>query len=75
MADVRHEQTLILIKPDGIQRALTGAILQRFERAGLRIVGLKMLRAEPGVLERHYPDDDAWIRTCLLYTSPSPRDS
>jgi len=63
VADVRHEQTLILIKPDGIQRALTGAILQRFERAGLKIVGLKMLRAEPGVLERHYPDDDAWIRT------------
>jgi nucleoside-diphosphate kinase len=63
MADVRREQTLILIKPDGIQRALTGAILARFERAGLKIVGLKMLRTERRVLERHYPDDEAWIRT------------
>ncbi|HLW61057.1 MAG TPA: nucleoside-diphosphate kinase [bacterium] len=62
VADVRHERTLILIKPDGVQRALSGTILARLERVGLKIVGLKMVRATREVLERHYPDDDAWIR-------------
>jgi nucleoside-diphosphate kinase len=63
VADIRRERTLILIKPDGIQRALSGVILARFEQAGLKIVGLKMLQAERAVLERHYPSADAWIRT------------
>jgi len=63
VADVRHERTLILIKPDGIQRALSGTILARFEQAGLKIIGLKMVRAERAVLERHYPADEAWVRT------------
>ena len=63
MADVRHERTLILIKPDGVQRALTGAILARLERAGLKIVALRMVRAERSALERHYPSDDEWVRT------------
>ena len=63
MADIRHERTLILIKPDGIQRALSGTILARLEQAGLKIVGLKMARATRAVLERHYPSDEAWVRT------------
>lgn len=63
MADVRHERTLILIKPDGVQRALTGEILARLERAGLKIVALRMLRAERGTLERHYPSNEEWVRT------------
>lgn len=63
MTDVRRERTLILIKPDGIQRALIGEILARLERAGLKIVALKMVRAERRVLERHYPTDEEWVRT------------
>ncbi len=63
MTDVRHERTLILIKPDGIQRALIGEILARLERTGLKIVALKMVRAERRVLERHYPTDEEWLRT------------
>jgi nucleoside-diphosphate kinase len=63
MADVRHERTLILIKPDGVQRALTGEILARLERAGLKIVALRMVRAERATLERHYPSSDDWVRT------------
>jgi nucleoside-diphosphate kinase len=63
MADVRHERTLILIKPDGVQRALTGEILARLERAGLKIVALRMLHAERTTLERHYPSNEEWIRT------------
>ncbi len=63
MTDPRHERTLILIKPDGIQRALSGTILARFEQAGLKIVGLKMVQAQRGMLERHYPADEGWVRT------------
>jgi nucleoside-diphosphate kinase len=63
VTDVRRERTLILIKPDGIQRALSGTILARFEQVGLKIVGLKMVQAQRGVLERHYPADEAWVRT------------
>jgi len=63
MADVRHERTLILIKPDGVQRALTGQILARLERAGLKIIALRLLQAERATLERHYPSDDEWVRT------------
>lgn len=63
MRDVRHERTLIFIKPDGVQRGLSGEILRRFERAGFRIVGLKMVQATSTFLERHYPTDETFLRT------------
>jgi nucleoside-diphosphate kinase len=63
MAHVRHERTLVFVKPDGMQRGLVGEILRRFERAGLRIVGMKMVWARPDFLERHYPGDEAFLRT------------
>lgn len=63
MTHVRHERTLLLVKPDGVQRALVGEILSRLERAGLKIVGLKMVRPDRVLLERHYPSDEEWVRT------------
>lgn len=48
------ERTLILIKPDGVQRALVGRILERYEQRGLRLVGLKMVQADRALAERHY---------------------
>jgi nucleoside-diphosphate kinase len=63
MSDVRHERTLVFVKPDGMQRGLVGEILRRFERTGLRIVGMKMVWARPDFLERHYPGDEAFLRT------------
>lgn len=48
------ERTLILIKPDGVQRALVGRIIERYEQRGLRIVGLKLLQVERELAERHY---------------------
>ncbi len=63
MRDLRGERTLVVIKPDGVQRGLVGEILARFERAGLKVVALKMLRAPRQLLERHYPDDDEFLRT------------
>lgn len=48
------ERTLVLVKPDGVQRGLVGGVLSRFERSGLRLVALKMLRMDRQMAERHY---------------------
>ena len=48
------EKTLILIKPNAIQRGLTGDIITRFERKGLRLVGLKMLFMSDEIVAEHY---------------------
>jgi nucleoside-diphosphate kinase len=48
------ERTYIMVKPDGVQRRLTGEIIRRFENRGLRLVGLKMLVPTREVAERHY---------------------
>lgn len=56
----KEEQTLVLIKPDGIQRSLTGEIIKRYERIGLKLVGLKMLVPTPDFVEQHYVLDPTW---------------
>jgi nucleoside-diphosphate kinase len=48
------ETSLILIKPDGVQRRLMGRILARFEEKGLQVVGAKLMRIAPELAERHY---------------------
>jgi nucleoside-diphosphate kinase len=48
------ERTLVLVKPDGVQRLLTGRIIGRFEERGLKIVGLKLVKVDTGLAERHY---------------------
>lgn len=48
------ERTLVLFKPDCVQRFLCGEVLARFERKGLKIVGLKMRKFEKSLLEKHY---------------------
>lgn len=48
------QQTLILLKPDAVQRRLVGEITRRFERKGLRLAGLKLLAAGRELAERHY---------------------
>jgi nucleoside-diphosphate kinase len=48
------QRTLVLLKPDCLQRRLAGELLHRFERKGLRIVGLKLLKAGRSVAEQHY---------------------
>ena len=49
-----NERTLVLIKPDGVQRLLVGRIIGRFEERGLKIVGLKLVQADRPLAERHY---------------------
>lgn len=48
------EQTLVLIKPDGIQRGLIGEVIKRFELKGLKVVGMKMMSLDEAVLREHY---------------------
>ncbi|MEK7665940.1 MAG: nucleoside-diphosphate kinase [Patescibacteria group bacterium] len=48
------QRTLILLKPDTLQRDLVGEIIHRFERKGLKIVGMKMIQLRDAVLDEHY---------------------
>ena len=48
------QQTLILLKPDCVQRRLIGEVIRRFERKGLRLVGMKLLQASRELAEKHY---------------------
>lgn len=55
--DKNHlQRTLVVIKPDGVQRAIVGEIIHRFERIGLDIVGMKMVWADKAFAEKHYFD-------------------
>jgi nucleoside-diphosphate kinase len=48
------ERTLVLIKPDGVQRQLVGRIIDRYEERGLKLVGLKLIQVDRALAERHY---------------------
>lgn len=52
--NLETERTLVLVKPDAIQRGLCGEILTRFEKKGLKIIGLKMMQLKDAVLREHY---------------------
>ncbi len=51
------ERTLVLVKPDGVQRSLVGNIISRFENAGLKIVGMRMYWADKDFAKKHYTED------------------
>ncbi len=56
------ERTLVLIKPDAVLRGIVGLILERFERVGLKIIGLKLVRPTKEQLDIHFPAyDEEWI--------------
>lgn len=48
------EKTLIILKPDALQRSLVGEIIGRLERKGLKLIGLKMIRLDDAILRSHY---------------------
>lgn len=54
MTHPKEEKTLIILKPDAIHRGLLGEVVSRFERKGLKIVGMKMMQLEDAMLEAHY---------------------
>ncbi|MCW9054468.1 MAG: nucleoside-diphosphate kinase [Candidatus Pacebacteria bacterium] len=60
MSKHSKERTLVIIKPDGVQRSLIGEVISRFERVGLKMVALKMAVPEAGQVEAHYTLDPSW---------------
>ena len=55
------EETLVIIKPDGVARGLTGRIIGQFLDAGLELARLELRSASADLIERHYPDDESWL--------------
>jgi nucleoside-diphosphate kinase len=51
---MKNEQTLVIIKPDGVQRTLIGEIIKRYERIGLKLIGMKMVIPTPEMATDHY---------------------
>ncbi|MBP6929408.1 MAG: nucleoside-diphosphate kinase [Candidatus Moranbacteria bacterium] len=60
-AHPKKERTLIIVKPDGIQRSLMGEILMRIERTGLKFVAMKFLLPEADQCWKHYNKDEEWF--------------
>ena len=60
---MKNERTLVVIKPDGVQRSLVGEIIQRFERVGLKLVAMKMVQPSEDMATKHYYEvgGDEWV--------------
>jgi nucleoside-diphosphate kinase len=57
----KKERSFVIVKPDGVQRSLIGEIIKRFERTGLKLIGLKMTVMDKDRIWKHYNKDDAWF--------------
>lgn len=68
------ERTLVLIKPDAVQRGLVGEVIHRFEKKGLKLIGLKMVRLKEAVLKEHYAHvvDAPFFAELSRFMSSSP---
>ncbi|HUV43172.1 MAG TPA: nucleoside-diphosphate kinase [Patescibacteria group bacterium] len=55
------EESVVLIKPDGVKRGLVGEIIRRFERAGLKLIAMKMIWVDKDVVGKHYTDKKAYL--------------
>ena len=62
MTHPKMERTLVVVKPDGVQRSLVGEIIKRLENVGLKMSAMKMLVPEPDFIEAHYTLDPNWRR-------------
>lgn len=71
---MKNERTLVVIKPDGVQRSLIGEIIRRYERSGLKLVGVKMLVPTTEHVEKHYTIDPEWRRITGEKTIKSYKD-
>jgi nucleoside-diphosphate kinase len=68
------ERTLIIIKPDAVQRGLSGEILKRFEQRGLRIIGMKFIQVSEELAKRHYAihEGKPFFNDLVAYIISSP---
>lgn len=62
MSQPLHERSLVLLKPDALDRGIAGEIITRFERVGIKIVGMKLLVSEKDTASKHYTEDLAQRR-------------
>ncbi len=58
---LKLERTLVLLKPDALQRSLIGEITKRYERLGLKLIGLKLVKPSIELVEKHYKLDPEWV--------------
>jgi len=59
---ILKQRTFCIVKPDAVMRGLTGEIIKRIEKVGLKIVAIKMVRASKDMIVKHYPmNDQAWV--------------
>jgi nucleoside-diphosphate kinase len=68
------ERSLVLIKPDAMERGLTGEIIKRIEEAGLTLIGIKMLKMDAALAEKHYAPhkDKPFFKSLTSYISSAP---
>lgn len=62
------ERTLVLVKHDGVQRGLVGELIQRFEKKGIKIAGIKMVQPTNEMAKKHYVMTKAWIKKLATNT-------
>lgn len=74
MAHLKLERTLVIIKPDGVQRTLIGEVIKRYERIGLKLVAIKMLVPTTEHIEAHYTLDPEWRKVTGEKTIKSYKD-
>lgn len=68
------ERTLVLVKPDGIQRGLIGEIISRLERRGLKLVGMKLMQVDDALARQHYGEhvDRPFFAGLVAFITSSP---
>lgn len=68
------ERTLIIVKPDAVQRGLIGEIVKRFEQRGLRIIGLKMMQVSEALAKKHYGEHEgkSFFEGLVQYITSAP---
>ena len=69
-----RERTLVIVKPDAMQRGLIGEIIGRLERRGLKLEGLKLMQVDRALAERHYAEHEGkgFYESLLAYITASP---
>ncbi|HCV00321.1 MAG: nucleoside-diphosphate kinase [Dehalococcoidia bacterium] len=69
-----NERSLVLVKPDAMQRGLAGAVLQRLENRGLLLIGLKLMRVDQDLASRHYAEHEGkpFFAALVDYITSSP---
>jgi nucleoside-diphosphate kinase len=68
------ERTLIIVKPDAVQRGLTGEIIKRFEQRGLRIIGMKFMLVDEALAQKHYAEHEgkSFFASLVSYITSAP---